>query len=81
MYVDIFMVLLHDFFSVYMMWLYDSYEVLNDYLTKVLHEVYVVDYSIILVYDVYVKACVLMIGLLSRCEVTGLHMYISLADF
>ena len=53
---------------------------LYDYLTKVLLEVYVVDYSIMFVYEVYVKACVLMIGLLIRCVVTGLHMYIALVD-
>ena len=32
------------------------------------------------IYDLDVKACGLMIGLLSMCEVMGLHMYIALVD-
>ena len=34
-----------------------------------------------LVYEVYVKACGHLIGLLSMCEVMGLHIYIALVDF
>ena len=34
----------------------------------------------ILIYELDVKACGLMIGLLSMCEVMGLHMYISLEE-
>ena len=33
-----------------------------------------------IMYGVIVKACGLMIGLLSMCEVMGLHMYIALLD-
>ena len=33
-----------------------------------------------LIYDLDVKACGLMIGLLSVCEVMGLYMYIALVD-
>ena len=33
-----------------------------------------------LIYDLAVKACGLMIGLLSVCEVMGLYMYIALVD-
>ena len=33
-----------------------------------------------LMYEFDVKACGLMIGLLSICEVMGFHMYISLVD-
>ena len=32
----------------------------------------------LLIYELDVKACGLMIGLLSMCEVMGLHMYIAL---
>ena len=35
---------------------------------------------VILMYEVNVKACGLMIGLLSMCEFMGLHMYIALVD-
>ena len=33
-----------------------------------------------LIYDLDVKACGLMIGLLSMCEVMGPYMYIALVD-
>ena len=33
-----------------------------------------------LIYDLDVKACGLMIGLLSMCEVIGPYMFIALAD-
>ena len=33
------------------------------------------------IYDIYVKACGLIIGLLSMCEVIGPYMYIALVDF
>ena len=35
---------------------------------------------VILMYEVNVKACGLMIGLISMCEVIRLHMYIALVD-
>ena len=35
----------------------------------------------ILMYELDVKSCGLMIGLLRMCEVMGLHMYIALVDF
>ena len=34
-----------------------------------------------LMYELDVKACGLMIGLLSMCVVMGFHMYIALVDF
>ena len=50
-------------------------------MTKVLLEVYVVDYSIVFgIWSICYDAYGLMIGLLSLCEVMGLHMYIALVD-
>ncbi len=37
-------------------------------------------FSYLLVYELYGKAFGLMIGLLSMCEVMGLHMYIALVE-
>ena len=34
--------------------------------------------ALCLVHEGYVKSCDLMIGLISMCEVMGLHMYIAL---
>ena len=33
-----------------------------------------------LIYELDIKVCGLMIGLLSMCEVMGIHMYIALVD-
>ena len=37
-------------------------------------------FTYLLMYELDGKACGLMIGILSICEVMGLHIYIALAD-
>ena len=60
--------------------LYMHYVGLIDYMMKVLLGLYEESILVILMYEVNVKACGLMIGLLSMCEFMGLHMYIALVD-
>ena len=52
---------------------------LDDYMVKVIDMNEVV-FTYLLMYELDVKACGLMIGLLSICEVMRLHMYIVLVD-
>ena len=52
---------------------------LNDYMVKVLPSLDEISFTSYV--DVWsVKACDLMIRLLSMCKVMGLHMYIALVD-
>ena len=52
---------------------------INDYILKVLHRLDEIAFTFY--FDVWsVKACGFMIGVLSTCEVMGLHMYIALVD-
>ena len=53
---------------------------LNDYMMKDLLVMNEVVFTYYVMYELDVKACGLMIGLLSMCEVIGLHMYIALID-
>ena len=53
---------------------------LIDYMIKVLLDMNEIIYVALLMYEVNVKACGLMRGLLCMCEVIGLHMCISLLD-
>ena len=53
---------------------------LNDYMMKVLLDMNEVVFTYYVMYELDVKACGLMIGLLSMWEVIGLHMYIALVE-
>ena len=50
------------------------------YMMKVLLDMNEVVFTYYVMYELDVKACGLMIGLLSMCEVMWLHMYIALVD-
>ena len=50
---------------------------LNDYMMKVFDMNDIV-FTHLLMYELYVKYCGLMIGLLSMCEFMGIHIYIAL---
>ena len=53
---------------------------LVDHMMKVLLDINEVSPLNMLIYDLDVKDCSFMIGLLSMCEVMGIHMYIALVD-
>ena len=53
---------------------YMPYVDLNKYMMKVLFHMIDVVYLGMLIYELDVKACGLMIGLLSMCQVIGIHM-------
>ena len=57
---------------------YMHYVGLNDYMMKDLLVMNEVVFTYYVMYELDVKACGLMIGLLSMCKVMGLHMYIAL---
>ena len=64
-----------------MMWYYSymHYVDHNAYMMKVV-DMNKIFFTCLLMYELDVKACGLMIGLVSIWEVIGLHMYISLVD-
>ena len=50
---------------------------LDDYMMKVLLGMNEVVYVALFMYEVHVKACSVFVGLISMCDVIGLHMYIA----
>ena len=60
--------------------LYMHYVCLNEYMRKVVLDMNKVSSFTILMYELDVKACGFMIGLLSMFEVMGFQIYITLVD-